>query len=186
MRMFVAIAVPDSVKQHARMIRNLLGRSRPDIKWVEYDNYHLTVKFLGEVKGSDLPQLKKQLTLAGESAPPFYLSAGGVGYFPNSRHPRVIWLGIKGELDKASFLGERVDAYLGELGFEPEKEHRFHLTLGRARSENNLREMQKDMEQMEARDKLVGFKVDKFQLMMSELSQSGPKYSELDSFYLKG
>lgn len=58
MRLFVAIAVPDSVKQHARMLRNYLGRSRPDIKWVEYDNYHLTVKFLGEVNSADLPRLK--------------------------------------------------------------------------------------------------------------------------------
>lgn len=186
MRMFVAIAVPDSVKQHARMIRNYLGRSLPDIKWVEYANYHLTVKFLGEVNGSDLPQFKKQLMLAAESIPPFYVSAGGVGYFPNSRRPRVIWLGIKGELDKASFLGERVDAYLGELGFEPEKEHRFHLTLGRVRSDHNLKQMQKDLEQLEARDRLIGFKVDQFQLMMSELSRSGPKYSVLGSFYLKG
>ena len=121
MRLFVAIAVPDSVKQHARMLRNYLGRSRPDIKWVEYDNYHLTVKFLGEVNSADLPRLKKQLVLTGEAVPPFYLSAGGLGYFPNSRRPRVIWLGIKGELDKAAFLGERVDAYLGELGFEPER-----------------------------------------------------------------
>jgi len=186
MRLFVAIAVPDSVKQHARMLRNYLGRSRPDIKWVEYDNYHLTVEFLGEVNSADLPRLKKQLVLTGEAVPPFYLSAGGLGYFPNSRRPRVIWLGIKGELDKAAFLGERVDAYLGELGFEPERDHRFHLTLGRIRTEDNLKEMQKSIEQLETRDKLIGFKVDRFQLMMSELSRSGPKYFELGSFDLKG
>jgi len=186
MRMFVAIAVPDSVKQHARMLRNHLGRSRPDIKWVEYENYHLTVKFLGEVNGSDLPRLKKQLVLAGESVPPFYLSAGGLGYFPNSRRPRVIWLGIKGEIDKAAFLGERVDAYLSELGFEPEREHRFHLTLGRVRTEENLKVMQSSIEQQETRDKLIGFKVERFQLMISELSRSGPKYLEMGSFDLKG
>ncbi|MDD4775543.1 MAG: RNA 2',3'-cyclic phosphodiesterase [Syntrophomonas sp.] len=186
MRMFVAVAVPDSVKQHARMIRNQLGHSQPDVKWVEYENYHLTVKFLGEVTGSELPALNKQLSLAGESAPPFHLSAGGLGYFPNSRRPRVLWLGIKGELDKAAFLGERVDAYLGELGYEPEKEHRFHLTLGRIRSEKNLKEMQKSIELLTARDKLVGFKVDQFQLMMSEIGKSGPRYLEMGSFYLKG
>lgn len=186
MRMFVAISVPDSVRQHARMVRNYLGRSRPDIKWVEYDNYHLTVKFLGEVDGLELPRIKKQLALAGESIPPFYLSAGGVGYFPSNRRPRVLWLGIRGELDKALFLGERVDAYLGELGFEPEKNHRIHLTLGRVRSDTNLKEMQKSLEQLDVRDKLVGFKVEAFQLMMSELSPAGPRYSELGSFYLKG
>ncbi len=186
MRMFVAIAVPDSVKQHARMIRNHLGHSQPDIKWVEYENYHLTVKFLGDVNGSDVPALKKQLSLAGDAVPPFYLSAGELGYFPNSRRPRVLWLNIKGELDKAAFLGERVDTYLGELGYDPEKEHRFHLTLGRVRTEKNLKELQKSIELFPARDKLVGFKVESFHLMMSDLGKSGPKYLEMGSFYLKG
>ncbi len=186
MRLFVAISVPDSVKQHARMIRNQLGVYRADIKWVEYENYHLTVKFLGEVNSSDLPQLKKQLSVAAESSPPFNLSAGGVGYFPNRRRPRVFWLGIKGELDKAEFAAERVDAYLGDLGYEPEREHRFHLTLGRIRSDTNIKDMQLAADKMTAKDKLVVFRVDKLRLMMSDLKSSGPVYSEMGSFVLKG
>lgn len=186
MRLFVAISVPDAVKQHARMIRNNIGVSRADIKWVEYENYHLTVKFLGEVNSSDLPALKKQLSMAAEASPPFNLSAGGLGYFPNRRRPRVLWLGIKGELDKAEFVAERVDAYLGELGYEPEREHRFHLTLGRIRSETNLKVMQTAVDNLTAKDKLIAFRVDKFYLMMSDLKSSGPVYSELGSFVLKG
>ncbi len=186
MRMFLAILVPDVVKQHARMIRNQIGTRRADIKWVEYENYHLTVKFLGEVGASDIPELKKRLSLAADAAPPFNLSAGGLGYFPNKRRPRVFWLGIKGELDKAEFLAERVDAYLGELGYEPEREHRFHLTLGRIRSDHNLRDMQVAADNLAAKDRLIAFRVDKLYLMMSDLKSSGPVYSELDSFALKG
>ncbi len=71
MRIFVAIPVPDDVKQYARMMRNELGRARPDIKWVEYENYHLTIKFLGEVEGKKLPEIKRNLHLAGDSSPSF-------------------------------------------------------------------------------------------------------------------
>lgn len=143
MRMFVAVPVPDSVKQHARMLRNELGISQADIKWVEYKNYHLTLKFLGEVQEGSRPEISASLRQAAESCPAFNLAAGGLGFFPNLHMPRVIWMGIKGELDKAVFLGERVDAYLSPLGFEEEKDHRFHLTLGRIRSDAHNQQMLK-------------------------------------------
>ena len=186
MRMFVAIPVPDSVKKHAQGVRNLLASSQVDVKWVEYQNYHLTLKFLGEVKSSELPAVKRDLALAAASAPAFNLSAGSLGYFPNQNRPRVIWMGIKGELAKAGFLAERVDAYLATNGFEEAREHRFHLTLGRVRSDKNIQFMQKSAENMEGRNKLTTFKVDSFNLMMSDLQPGGPVYSVLDTFYLEG
>jgi len=186
MRMFVAVPVPDSVKQHARMLRNDLGISRADIRWVEYKNYHLTLKFLGEVHADSLPDIISSLSQAAESCPAFNLSAGGLGFFPNRHKPRVIWIGIKGELDKAKFLGERVDAYLSVLGFEEEKEHRLHLTLGRIRSEAKNRELLKMADELPEKAKLTTFKVEQFHLMQSSLTQSGPVYDTLETFTLKG
>jgi 2'-5' RNA ligase len=186
MRLFVAVPVSDSVKQYARMVRNDLGAVRPDIKWVEYENYHLTVKFLGEVREVLLPELIKNLSLAADTSPAFNLSAGGLGYFPNRVRPRVIWLGIKGEIDKAEFLGERVDAYLSEMGFEREKDHRFHLTLGRVRSDTNLPQLLKLTEEIKSKEKLRSFKVVNFHLMSSDLTPNGPKYSILHTFNLNG
>lgn len=186
MRAFIAIPVPDDVKQYARMMRNELGRARPDIKWVEYQNYHLTLKFLGEVEEKQLPELKKNLSRAGDSSPAFNLSAGGIGFFPNRMRPRVIWMGIKGELDKAAFLGDRVDAYLSTIGFEPEKEHRFHLTLGRVRSEAGLKDMLNILDKMPHKDKLRSFKIEHFHLMKSTLSAAGPNYTILETFTING
>lgn len=186
MRLFVAIPVPDDVKQYARMMRNELGRSRPDIKWVEYENYHLTLKFLGEVNEKELAEVKRNLHLAGDAAPVFHLSAGGIGFFPNRTRPRVIWMGIKGELDKAEFLADRVDAYLAAQGFEPEREHRFHLTLGRIRSENGLKPMLNALDKMPGKDKLRSFRVEHFHLIESELTTSGPRYSLLEKITLNG
>jgi len=186
MRLFIAVAVPDSVKQYARMIRNDLGAARADVKWVEYENYHLTLKFLGEVKETELPLIRQSLTMAAESCPAFNLSAGGLGFFPNKMRPRVIWMGIKGELDKAEFLGERIDAYLTTQGFEEEKNHRYHLTLGRVRSDLRLNEMLKLVRDLEGKEKLRSFKVDQFHLMKSVLGSKGPVYSVVATFPLKG
>ncbi len=186
MRLFVAVPVSDSVKQYARMFRNELGMVRPDIKWVEYENYHLTLKFLGEVSEAILPGIIKQLSLAADNSPAFNLSAGGLGFFPNRTRPRVVWMGIKGEIDKAEFLGERVDAYLSAMGFDKERDHRFHLTLGRIRSDSKLPELLKLVANMKSKDKLRSFKVDNFHLMNSDLTPNGPVYSILHTFRLDG
>ncbi len=186
MRLFVAVPVSDNVKQYARMIRNELGYARADVKWVEYENYHLTLKFLGEMQESLLPKIIKNLALAADTSPAFYLSAGGLGFFPNRMRPRVIWMGIKGEIEKAEFLGERVDAYLSDLGLEEEKDHRFHLTMGRIRSDSRLPELLKLVADMSGKDKLRSFKVDAFHLMKSHLTPGGPVYSILHTFSLGG
>jgi len=186
MRLFIAVAVPDSVKQYARMLRNELGVARADVKWVEYENYHLTLKFLGEVKEPRLPLISECLTQAAEASPAFNLSAGGLGFFPNKMRPRVIWLGIKGEMEKAVFLGGRIDAYLAAQGFEEEKDHRFHLTLGRMRSDLRLNDMLKLVGDLEGKEKFRSFKVEQFHLMKSTLSSKGPVYSVIESFTLKG
>jgi 2''-5'' RNA ligase len=186
MRLFVAISVPDSVKQYARMLKNELSASQADIKWVEYGNYHLTVKFLGEVDAPDLPEIKKSLKQAADSCPTFNLSVDHLGFFPNRMRPRVVWLGLRGEIDKAKFLGERVDAYLATLGFEEEKDHRFHLTLGRVRSDAMMQEFLKIGEHLAGKKKLIPFKVEHLHLMLSSLSPRGPQYSILETYELKG
>jgi 2'-5' RNA ligase len=186
MRMFVAVPVPDSVKQYARMIRNKLGVARADIKWVEYENYHLTLKFLGEVNETLLPAIKDNLARASENSPAFNLSAGGLGFFPNRMKPRVLWIGVKGEMEKAQFLGERVDAYLSTLGFEEERDHRFHLTLGRIRSDSRRPELLRLVEEVGTKLQLRSFKIEYFDLMQSSLTSGGPVYSPLASFRLSG
>jgi len=89
-------------------------------------------------------------------------------------------------LEKAVFLGERVDAYLAHSGFEAEAEHRFHLTLGRIRSENNLPAMMKIITEDVDEHKFVAFKVDQIQLMESQLTKEGPAYTVLEKFTLNG
>ncbi|MDD3267740.1 MAG: RNA 2',3'-cyclic phosphodiesterase [Syntrophomonadaceae bacterium] len=186
MRTFIAIPVPEQVKQYANRIKNDLGSVLTDVKWVEFANYHLTLKFLGDINKNMLEDIKQRLITVGESCPRFELSAKQLGYFPNNKRPRVIWLGVEGELEKAQFLGERVDAYLSQLGFEPEDRRNFHLTLGRIRSEQDQDKlMQKTVSINSSLEKII-FAVDAFYFMESQLSSSGPRYIPLARIDLNG
>jgi len=185
MRLFVAIPLPRDIKDFAAAAQRKMARGLPDVKWVEYENYHITLKFLGESK-LNLAAIIDKLSLAAESCPEFVLSFRGIGFFPSRNRPRVIWIGAGGEMEKAWFLAERVDTYLGELGFEEEKNRHFHLTLGRIRSDKNLGYLQAQAAEMERTMQTPACTVKKFCLMESQLSPQGPKYLLKHEFLLQG
>ncbi|MGI6452022.1 MAG: RNA 2',3'-cyclic phosphodiesterase [Syntrophomonadaceae bacterium] len=186
MRAFIAIQVPDFIRDLGLWVREKMDELSPDVKWVEYENYHITLKFLGEIKNEEYKKIENRLKLVRECCPPFNLQVKGIGFFPNRRRPRVIWLGIFGEIQKAIFLGDRVDAYLSTLGFEPEKEHRFHFTLGRIRSEKNLSELISRASRLDPEVHSELFPIEHFSLMESRLTSDGPRYNICKTFDLKG
>ncbi len=186
MRIFIAIPVPEEIKEQALQIKSELSRLKPDIKWVEYENYHITLKFLGEVTEKQLDEIKTKLLMVAQACPAFNFKTNGIGFFPNKNRPRVMWLGVRGEMNKAQFLGERVDTYLSELGFDPEKKRSFHLTLGRIRSERNLDETVSTTGCISNGLKSYALPVKEFFLMESRLSSRGPEYSVLEKYHLQG
>lgn len=185
MRIFIAITVPEEIKRQALRVKEELAKSGPDIKWVEYKNYHITLKFLGEVNGQ-LNGIRAKLLQVAQVCPPFRLVSSEVGFFPSRSRPRVIWMGVKGELRKAQFLGERVDTYLNELGFEAERKRSFHLTLGRIRSEKGIDKILAQTGIINSRLKRYDFTISEFNLMESRLSSTGPEYSVLGKYRLEG
>jgi 2'-5' RNA ligase len=183
MRAFIAITVPDQIKQEALRIKEQLTKYRPDIKWVEYENYHITLKFLGEVN-AQVEALKDKLAQAAQACPPFRLENSEIGFFPNRNRPRVIWMGVRGEMGKAHFLGEKVDTSLSELGFEPERKRSFHLTLGRIRSDKGIDNVLAETVMISKNLNKYSFTVNDFSLMESRLSSTGPEYLVLEKYKL--
>ena len=101
LRAFIAIELPqrtrDAIKQQTAQLRQTLGNDL--IRWVPSENMHLTLKFLGEVAASHLNFLKQMLAHAADSHPQFDLQIGGLGSYPTSRNPRVLWMGIHAPID---------------------------------------------------------------------------------------
>lgn len=177
MRIFIAIPIPERIKKYADSVARSINEASPDIKWVEYENYHITLKFLGEMDEEMLLLVKRRLAGVAQSCPSFSFELCGTGFFPNLTRPKVLWMGVGGDLDRAAFLGDRIDSCLKELGFEPEKKRSFHLTLGRIRSELNYNQLIAKTAVINRDIKPNKFVVSEFYLMESYISPQGARYT---------
>ncbi|MGH2562193.1 MAG: RNA 2',3'-cyclic phosphodiesterase [Thermomicrobiales bacterium] len=136
-RLFVAVPMPEPVRKLvANLIDDLSAADLP-IRWTNPDSAHLTLHFLG-----DTAQERAELLRLGLSAPvghhqSFELRTGDLGVFPNPRQPRVVWLGLDGDVDRLERLARDVGRTLQQLGFPVEPgRYRPHITLGRIRDDS--------------------------------------------------
>src|SRR6058998_4199564 len=113
LRAFIAIQLSDEMKRQigsvqAELKREVSGSGRGSkavkIGWAQPEGIHLTLKFLGDIQEAQVDALREVLSKAAASARPFTLEARGLGAFPNSRAPRVIWLGLHGSNDDMAEL----------------------------------------------------------------------------------
>jgi RNA 2',3'-cyclic 3'-phosphodiesterase len=136
-RLFVAVDPSPEVKAAAASIaavaRAALDRRSGGhkIRWVTPENLHLTIWFLGEVSDQRAPLILESLS-AHVAEPPFVLRLAGLGMFPPSGSPRVIWMGVAAGLEALARLHEAVGERLVPWGFKPEgRPYSAHLTLAR-------------------------------------------------------
>jgi RNA 2',3'-cyclic 3'-phosphodiesterase len=133
-RLFVALPAPDAVVAAAGLARAALGDVGRAARWVEPANLHLTVQFLGATPPALTAPLGAALAAAAGAGAPFALRTGGLGLFPAPTRPRVIWLGLTGQLEALRGLHAAVLAATAPLGFAAEaRPFAPHLTLGRVR-----------------------------------------------------
>ena len=127
MRLFVAIDIDASIRQRLDAYARAMKPRVPGVRFVAAGNYHVTLKFLGEVAEARLPEVRSALEAI--RYPLFSLDVCGVGFFPNEHAPRVFWAGI--ECAELAGLAQLVQQAFEPLGFTPEREFRAHLTLAR-------------------------------------------------------
>jgi RNA 2',3'-cyclic 3'-phosphodiesterase len=133
LRLFAAITIPEPVRDEMIAIqRELKPLALGDVRWTNVEQLHLTLKFLGNVSTRSLDAVKQSLAEACATAAPFLLRARGIGFFPNDRQPRVVWVGIEGDEKVLMELQKRVEQRLAPFAEKPGAE-RFlaHATLGR-------------------------------------------------------
>ncbi len=148
-RVFIALEVAAAVQSRCRGLQEKLAPAGTSVKWVEPQNIHLTLKFLGQVERGKIQAVGRASDRAAGNAEPFELAFQGVGAFPNSRSPRIIWVGVQEGGEKAAAIAAELDRLLGREGF-PEESRPFHphLTLGRVRSHQGARRMGEALERV--------------------------------------
>jgi len=134
MRLFVAVDLPPDVRHRLGGIQEEMRQRAPAIRWVRPEAIHLTLKFLGEAEPAQRGPIGAALRPAAGAVPPFTLQAQGVGAFPETGVPRVIWVGLAGELASAARLREAVEEAMERCGFARDpRPFTPHLTIGRIR-----------------------------------------------------
>lgn len=134
-RSFIAIELPQNVKNELAQLRSELEKTEhPFIKWVNPESIHLTLKFLGNIPFKQVAEIANAIEQAAKGILPFHLELSDLGVFPSTKQPRVLWVGIKGEIDNLLNLQRNIDSALAPLGFAEEKRSFTpHLTLARVR-----------------------------------------------------
>ncbi len=189
-RSFVAIDLPDLIKDELRELRERLRGEAPErsVRWSRISGVHLTLKFLGNVSEADLPKIKTALGQVAQTHEPFTISVRGVGCFPNTNRPRVVWVGVSDETGRLTSLQRAIEQSLVPLGFEPEKRaYHPHLTLGRAQRRVRRADQRRLGEIINSINagELGLVDVVEFRLMRSDLKPDGAVYTALHTLPLK-
>jgi len=138
MRTFIAIELSDELKASLARVQSHLKCSDADVKWVEKENIHLTLKFLGEITEDKAANIKTIMDKIGSSSKPFKISLKDIGAFPNTESPRIIWVGLNKGAEESAEITKRLEEELSKIGFEFEtRPFAAHLTIGRVRSLKN-------------------------------------------------
>ncbi len=182
-RCFIAIHLPDEVRAELTSLEDRLKAARhPFVKWVDPGSLHLTLKFLGNAGADSLPRIVQAMSRAAAARSPFRLRLGGTGAFPGWQRPQVVWVGVEGDLEELQRLQGDLEAAVSLLGFPAEpRAFSAHLTLGRLRP--NVTTGQRLRFAESARNAgpaaTVWFGVEAIRLVRSQLTPSGPIYSDL-------
>ena len=180
-RSFIAIELPEDVKKGLKRIQTELALDKYGfVKSVSPDGIHLTLKFLGGVPTNKIKDIVAVMEAASQGVKPFELEISEVGAFPNFRRPRVLWVGIKGDVDKLIAWQQRLDNGLLPLGFAKEnRPFTPHLTLARLRENSSPADLQQLGEAVSNSHVEVDYKftVNSLSLMRSQLLPTGAVYS---------
>jgi 2'-5' RNA ligase len=185
MRIFVAIVIPQSVRRALLRIVEPKMKEFPFLKWVEPENWHITLRFLGETDEPMVEKVKRSLKNGVSSYRPFEVEFGEFGTFPPRGKLRVFWLGLRRGGEEMIKLAGIIEEKMVSLGF-PREERGFtpHMTLARARRGERRQVSLEDIGLKET--KLPPFWVREVVLMESKLRPEGPIYREVESFKLVG
>lgn len=189
LRVFIALNLPSEIKAALHQETASLRQQIPQnvVRWVVPENLHLTLKFLGDVPTEKLPTIQAALKTALEGYGTLKLHAQGAGCFPNTHRPRVVWIGLGGEVKKLVGLAERIENSLVPVGFDKEKRpFSPHLTLGRVRDGQPSAQLQvigRAVQKVKA-GTLAAWHNDHVHLMQSTLKPSGSDYTVLAEFQL--
>lgn len=183
-RTFIAVNLNPKVKEYLTSLQTNLNIPESKIKWVEKNNLHLTMKFLGYISLEQTELIKTELKEIASRYSPFIIRlSSNFGVFPTYKMPRIIWVGIKEGISELKELYNSIENKLSNKGFPREdKDFSGHITIGRVkfiRDKTNFIQILKRIEVNNFTQEVCSI-----DLMESKLTPSGPIYDITAKFPL--
>jgi len=177
MRLFVALNLPKKEKDRIYRGARALRESELPVSWVEPDQYHITLKFLGEVSEDRIGAVEQAIERVAVTTGALDLAVSGFGAFPTIRRPQVIWVGVE-PTPALRCLKQDIEWALTDCGFTREtRAFHPHLTLGRAEALNGAGAFRGLDERAAALAYKGKIQVRNLDLMRSHLSKAGARYT---------
>ena len=178
-RTFIGVDLGKAIREQTVALQGVLARTGTEVKWVEPENLHVTLLFLGEADDREVAKVCRIVADSAARLPAFLMKVETVGCFPNPHRPRILWVGVGEGAQPLCALHDALEIPLKELGYRRE-ERRYtpHITLGRVRSDRPTEKL------AAALAKHAGWRggettVREVLVMSSELTAQGPVYTVL-------
>jgi 2'-5' RNA ligase len=191
LRLFVAVELPETWLAALRALQDQLrDRLEPGVRlrWVRPEGIHLTLKFIGQVPAGLRPQIETALAAAVPAPPAISIELGELGTFGERSAVRVVWVGLRGEIERLRELARRVDAAVNTTGIPLEKRPLApHLTLARVPdglAASGAASLAAAIAAAESQS-LAPFEIEDVSLMLSHLGPAGASFERLAAFPLR-
>lgn len=185
MRLFIALNLPLKEKRKIHSAAKPLREAGYPVRWLEPADFHLTLKFLGDVRNDVVPVAERVVERVAAETKDFPLSISGFGAFPTIRRPQVIWIGVEPS-PALRCLKQDLEWGLANHGFEREtRAFHPHITLGRADEEEgagSFRGLDELSAGLSYNGKVPMKTVD---LMRSQFARQGTQYTVIGGSPLK-
>ncbi len=179
LRCFVAIEIPQTIQILLKPVQTHLQSEIRKASWTKSGNFHLTLKFLGDVHSEAVDAIREAVQNVATAQKPFSIVFGGIGAFPTRNRPRVLWVGVKHGAENVTHLAKTVNRELKPLGFAIDDRFHPHLTLGRLRTPMNLQPLKSFLHKYETIDG-AALNVSEITVMQSRLHPNGAIYTPLN------
>ncbi|MCS7167262.1 MAG: RNA 2',3'-cyclic phosphodiesterase [Gemmatales bacterium] len=185
-RTFIALELTKNIRQKLTTLQEKLAAAIPEVKWVEPENLHVTLFFLGDVPDLEVPEVCRRVEQAVAGLAPFSVSVEGLGCFPGTNRPRVLWAGITKGAQELQQVHKVLERPLHALGYRAE-ERRYvpHITLGRLKRDRPVPKIAELIQQMH-RCRLGEMTASEICIMASQLERSGPIYTVMGRAFFRG
>jgi 2'-5' RNA ligase len=183
-RCFIAIELSQDIKTLIKKTQVELQELPLKITWVQPENAHITLKFLGDVPQSQIQTIQQKLASLAADHHIFNIHTTTLGAFPNTHQPRVLWIGIDDQ-DHICKMAKNIENMLEGLGIPKDnKAFHPHITLGRVKNKQN-RHLQSKTNLNNLIFQRCLQNIVHFTLFQSTLTLEGPVYTPLGKFNLE-